>query len=78
MVSEEEYAEWRQNPVTEWVVAAMEKQAAGIKAKWAEAAWSASEVDERTLIDAQARADCYRAIPDSEYDDWRAIYDSEY
>ncbi len=69
--SEEAFSEWRDHPVTEWILGIMRKQAEAQKQKWAEMAW---EGDLSPLLhrEAHVRADCYQAIPDSTYEDWIA------
>lgn len=74
---EAEYRDWLGHPVTEWVLARMASMAAQQKTRWAELAWEKGEVDPLLLCEARVRADCYRAIPDSTYDDWKALHDSE-
>lgn len=72
----EDYKEWLGHPVTEWIMGQMRAFADQQKAKWAELAWK-GDLDPLLLKEAQVRADCYRAIPESSFDDWRAIDDSE-
>lgn len=74
--SAEEFREWRGHPVTEWVMSCMSRFADEQKAKWSELAWK-GDLDPVLLKEAQTRADCYRAIPDSSHDDWKAIDDPE-
>jgi hypothetical protein len=73
---EEDYRDWLGHPVTEWVVACMNKQAAAQKAKWAEMAWE-GDLDPLLLNEARVRADCYLALPESSFADWKAINDTE-
>lgn len=73
---EEEYREWLTHPVTEWVFACMKKQAEAQKAKWADMAWK-GDLDPLLLKEAQVRADDYLALPESSFEDWKAIDDTE-
>ena len=75
--SAEEFAEWRQHPVTEWVLALMQAHAGSIKDKWAGEAWESPTLDEWALREARVMADCYRAIPDTAYESWKALDDTE-
>lgn len=75
--SKEEFAEWRQHPVSEWVFGLMEAHAADIKDKWAGGAWQSEKLDEWALREARVMADCYRAIPDTAYEAWSALDDTD-
>lgn len=71
-----DFAEWLDHPVTEWVFACMRKQAEAQQTKWAEMAWQ-GDLDPMLLKEAKVRADCYLALPESAFEDWKAIDDSE-
>lgn len=75
-ISEEEFEEWRQHPVTEWIFACIEKFAGEQKARWADIAWT-GKLDEILLMEARTRADCYMSLKESSHADWKAIDDSE-
>lgn len=74
-VSPEEFAEWRQHPVTEYVFGLMERWADRQKDEWANLVWADGQLDQARLIEARVRADCYRALPESDLSDWQAIED---
>lgn len=74
--SPEDFAEWLQHPTTEWIVSCMQKFADQQKAMWADLAWN-GDLSEIMLTEAKTRADCYLAVPNSHYEDWKAIDDSE-
>jgi len=74
---EEQFKEWLQQPVTEWVFAACLKHADACKAIWANQVWESGESDPQALLEARVRADCYRALPESLFQDWKAIDDTE-
>ncbi len=69
-VSQEEYADWLQHPVTEWVLGLMRHHADTIKDKWADLAWTSGELEALAFTEARVRADCYLEIPNSSFDDW--------
>lgn len=73
---EQQFRDWLGHPVTEWVFACMRKQADAQKSKWSELAWDGN-LEPLLLNEAKVRADCYRALPDSAFEDWKAIDDSE-
>jgi hypothetical protein len=69
----EDYKDWLEHPVTEWVMAQMLGWAKLQKQRWADIAWDAEEVDPMLLREAQVRADCYESIPASPLEDWLSI-----
>lgn len=73
---EAEFRDWLGHPVTEWVFACMRKQAEAQKQKWADLAWQ-GDLDPLLRNEARVRADCYLALPDSAFADWKAIDDTE-
>ena len=72
----ETFREWQQHPVTEWVMALCRKQADTMKSRWADLAWTEG-LNETAFTEARVRADCYLALPESSFEDWKAIDDSE-
>lgn len=74
---EKAFKEWREHPVTEWVLGLTHKFADGQKAAVSEMMWTSGEVNQRLLDEARARADCYLGLSQSSYEDWKAIDDSE-
>lgn len=75
--SAEQFSEWMQHPVTEWVFAACLKHAGALKGVWAGQVWESGEINPQALLEARVRADCYRALPESSFEDWKAIDDTE-
>lgn len=71
-----DFKEWLDHPVTEWVLACMRKMAGSQQAAWSQMAWGGN-LDPQLLTEARVRADCYLAIPESAFNDWKAIDDSE-
>lgn len=72
-VSKEEFADWQQHPVTEFVLKQMKAWAEVQQSEWAAIAWQKGEIDPLLLCEARTRADCYNEIPDSSLADWLAI-----
>lgn len=73
----EQFKEWLQQPVTEWVFALCFKHAGAMRDLWATQVWESREISPEGLLEARVRADCYRALPESSFEDWKAIDDSE-
>lgn len=74
---EDQFNDWLQHPVTEWVFAACLKHADAMREAWAHKAWESGELLPDVLLEARVRADCYRALPESSFHDWKAIDDTE-
>lgn len=72
-----DFAEWLQMPVTEWVLALCGKFSEQQKDRAATIMWDSGQADQAVLSEARLRADCYMALAQSTYDDWKAIDDSE-
>lgn len=74
--SPEEFKEWLQHPVSEWVMGCVQKFATEQKQRWSNLAWDGN-LDAILLSEAKTRADCYQSLSQSSYEDWKAIDDSE-
>jgi hypothetical protein len=72
-----DFDEWLGHPVTEWVFTMCARHADAMRDKWAAQVWQSGEVSPEALLEARVRADCYRALPESSFDDWRVIDGSE-
>ena len=68
-VSAEEFASWRDDPVTEWVVAELSRAAEAQKAAWTEHSGDSGQCDPLLLNELKTRADAYRALADLSYED---------
>jgi hypothetical protein len=72
--TEEEFAIWQENPITQWVLAGLERYADLQKAVFKDAMWAASDepADWERLRIARARAktreDAYRGLAELSYD----------
>jgi hypothetical protein len=47
------------------------------QAMWAALAWEKGELDPAAFNEARVRSDCYLALAQSTYEDWKAIDDTE-
>lgn len=70
---EQQFSDWLDHPVTEWVLLLMRHEAGAMKDKWASLARESGELEALALCEARTRADCYLAIPDSSFEDWVRI-----
>lgn len=75
--NEDQFRDWMQHPVTEWVMALCAKHGLSMRDAWAAKAWESVELDEAAFLEARVRADCYADLATSSYEDWKAIDDSD-
>ena len=66
-VTAEDFREWREHPVTEWVLAALSAQATRQQAAWVQASWVQGASDPMLLTELRTRADAYEAIAQTDY-----------
>jgi len=67
--------QWRNNPVTEWVLQAFHKAASAQLDGWLRASWEAGGCDPLLLTTLRTRADAYRALAEIAYADVRKMHD---
>lgn len=64
----EDFARWRDDPVTRFVLAAHARMADGNKAEWERVSWGNGVANQRHLDELRTRADAYRAISETTYE----------
>ena len=64
----EDFAQWKELPVTRFVMAAFRAQAQLCETTWHDQTWEAGAVDPNALVDLKARADTYMALEESGYE----------
>lgn len=69
-MSEEDFLAWREHPVTQWVFAAARKAAELQEIAWNEASWGDGKCDPMMLNELRTRADAYRALEETSFEDW--------
>ena len=75
--NEDDFKEWRQNAVTEWVFKCVLRHAERQKRLWANEIWERGTDDPAYLVAAKTNAAAYADIAQSSYEDWKAIDDTE-
>lgn len=65
--SREDFARWRDDPVTRWVLKALEADAEAQKAAWMSHSWDNGHANPQTLLEFRTRADAYRAMREADY-----------
>jgi hypothetical protein len=66
--SRDEFAAWRQDPTTAFVMAALLRNAVECEDKWFIDSWEAGKADQRTLDGLRERADALRGIAEADYE----------
>lgn len=69
----EDFARWREDPMTKTVLGALKLAEAEQRKQWLEASWEGGVVRgpdmERLLIELRTRADAYRALEEMSFED---------
>ena len=68
-ISAEEFDAWREDLVTQWVLAELGKAAAAQKAAWTEMSWGNGIVDPTELHILKTRADAYSVLAEVTFED---------
>jgi hypothetical protein len=68
-ISAEEFAAWRDDPVTEVVLKAFDEMALKQREGWLSASWDGDACDPLLLIELKTRADAYRAVCECTFED---------
>lgn len=66
--SRDEFARWRDDPVTRWVLKAHAQLAEDNKAEWVRISWDNGSPNAGALRELKVRADAYEAITQSNYE----------
>jgi hypothetical protein len=72
----ESFAAWRDQPVTQFVFAAMHHARLAQEEMWMQASWGTGKADQNALTELRARADAYAAIEEATYDamcEWAGV-----
>jgi hypothetical protein len=72
-VSAEEFAQWREDPVTQGVLGTLGAMAETQKQGWLEASWEGEVADPLLLKELRTRADAYLALAEGSYEDFFGV-----
>jgi len=73
--SEEEFAAWRDDPVTKWVMSACRKAADDCRDHWNETSWGNGMANQALLTEQRVRADAYLALVDTDFTGWLSTHE---
>jgi hypothetical protein len=74
--SREEFAAWRDHPVTLFVFAALSNASAEQRKAWDETSWDGGVSDENLLLELRTRADAYNSMQEADYEgfcEWAGV-----
>ena len=66
--SRDDFARWRDDFVTQWIMRALETEATNQEAAWRDASWVNGMANPNLLKELRTRADAYRALAELNYD----------
>lgn len=69
-ISAEEFAAWREDPVTEWVSAALRERGDAQMTAWIRLSWDGGNCDPMKLCELRMTADAYHALADFVFEDF--------
>ena len=64
----EAFKAWRDDPITRFVLAALDRAADVQHEAWVETSWQSGIADEKLLAELRTRADAYRSIEEADYE----------
>jgi hypothetical protein len=70
VITEDEFAAWKADPVTEGVLEALAAMAEAQKEGWLSASWEGGTADSILLCELKTRADAYSALAQGSYEDF--------
>ena len=68
--TQDDFLQWRDNPVTQWVMQALQLGSEAQKAEWMRRSWGSKQADPLVLCELTTRADAYRVLFEADYIDW--------
>jgi hypothetical protein len=68
--SAEEFARWRDDPVTRWIFSAILMGVEANRAAWMRASWDNGACSKEFLQELRTRADAYMALIETPYEGW--------
>jgi hypothetical protein len=76
-ISEDDFAIWRDNPVTAWVLEGVQRFADLQKSAWADTSWTAGVADQEALDRLRTRADAYDGLATLTYEQAVGLHPTE-
>lgn len=74
-VTADDFANWREDPVTQWVMGACAKAAEEQRQGWLDATWGTGEANQLLLTELRTRADAYLILAQSDWQVWAKTHD---
>jgi hypothetical protein len=73
VISAEEFAIWRDDPVTQGILQTLDLLAEVQKQGWLAASWAGGEANQELLIELRTRAEAYRVFAEGTYEDFFGV-----
>ncbi len=73
----DDFLQWQDSPVTQWVMRALAAASREQKAEWLRLSWEAKQSDPLALCELTTRADAYAAMAETGYARWCEINGDE-
>lgn len=75
-MTEEDFAAWRDHPVTQWFLSSLTDAAALAQRTWVEQSWNARNPDPELLLELRAKAEVYDDIAAADFDTIAGIHEA--
>lgn len=72
-ITKDDFQRWNDNPVTKWVFAAVENAALKQSEAWMDMSWGNGVADPAELAVLRTRADAYRALFETPFEQWQQM-----
>ncbi len=74
-MEQDDFNQWKENPVTRWVLGALEIRANQCEEVWREYSWVGGKADPLALAELRTRADALRTIADATFEGVKEVYE---
>lgn len=76
-LSRDDFARWREDPVTRWVFRALERRVEEQRQQWLLISWQNGAANQAALQELRTRASAWVEVFDKTYEEWCADNDQE-
>lgn len=77
MITEEQFTDWLNSPVTEEILEALERRSEIIKQAWVSQSWDEGQADQLVLQTLKAKAETYKALANINWTTMNEIQNEE-
>lgn len=69
-MTRDEFDIWLKDPVTKWIMAAVQNAAEADKAEWIRQSWDSGSADPMQLLELRTRASALTELQDNDFETW--------